>query len=135
LIVLDASAAVEWLLDTRLADRIHTRLFSAGSGSLNAPHLIDVEVTQLLRRYAAMRVITSARGQEAVQDLLDLPLERHPHDLFLPRIWALRQNVTAYDAAYIALAEALDATLITCDEKLAVAPGHAARIETVRAGA
>jgi predicted nucleic acid-binding protein len=71
------------------------------------------------------------RSEQALEDLADLPLNRYPHDVFLFRIWALRRNLTAYDAAYIALAEALDAPLVTRDDVLARAPGHYARIELV----
>ena len=129
MIVLDASAAVEWLLRTAAGNRVDERLFSA-AGTLHAPHLLDLEVAQALRRYVAAGVIPPSRAQEAVQDLLDLPLTRYPHELFLWRIWKLRHNLTAYDAAYVALAEALGAPLITCDKKMASA-GHHARVEVV----
>lgn len=69
------------------------------------------------------------RAQQALSDLADLPISRYPHDLFLFRIWQLRQNLTAYDAAYVALAEALSAPLLTRDARLASAPGHRARVE------
>src|SRR5512139_1570417 len=82
------------------------RLLSRGE-SLHAPHLLDVEVAQVLRRYAAAGELTPERGEEALTDLADFPLHRYPHDVLLPRIWELRQNVTACDAAYVALAEAL----------------------------
>ena len=85
----------------------------------------------MLRRYAAAGEIDQDRGRAALQDLADFPLRRYPHDLLLPRIWALRHNVTAYDAAYVALAEALDAPLLTRDRRLAAASGHRARIEVV----
>lgn len=76
--------------------------------------------------------MAAARGEQALEDLADLPLNRYPHDIFLGRIWALRRNLTAYDAAYLALAEALDAPLVTRDAALARAPGHHARVEVVR---
>lgn len=98
---------------------------------MHAPHLLDVEVAQILRRYAATGVITVLRGQEALQDLLDLVVTRYPHDVFLQRAWELRDNLTAYDAVYVALAEALGAPLVTCDGKLAAAPGHDARVEVI----
>jgi len=66
-----------------------------------------------------------------VADLADFPLRRYPHDLLLPRIWDLRNNLTAYDATYVALAEALDAPLLTRDRRLAAAAGHRAQIELV----
>lgn len=130
MIVLDASAALEVLLMTPDGPRVAERLFAAGE-TLHAPHLLDVEVVQVLRRYARSGALDPARGMEALEDLADLPLTRYPHDLFLPRIWELRHNVTAYDAVYVALAEALEAPLLTRDRALASAGGHRARIELV----
>jgi len=129
-IVLDASAAIEWLLLTPAGQRIDARLAEQDE-TLHAPHLIDVEVAQVLRRFVMAGSITANRGREALQDLVDLPLTRYPHDMLLARAWALRSNLTAYDATYVALAEALDATLLTCDAKIAAAPGHAARVDVV----
>jgi predicted nucleic acid-binding protein len=106
------------------------RLF-APRQTLHAPHLLDVEVAQVIRRYAAIGDIDSERGRIALTDLADLPLRRYPHDVLLPRIWSLRNNLTAYDAAYIALAEALDVPLLTRDWRLAAAAGHHAKIELV----
>jgi predicted nucleic acid-binding protein len=97
--------------------------------SLHAPHLIDVEIAQTLRRYASGGTLTAARGREALDDLGDFPLRRYPHLPLLPRVWELRSNLTAYDAAYVALAEALEAPLLTADRRLASAPGKRARIE------
>ncbi len=99
--------------------------------TLNAPHLLDLEVTQILRRYVFLGTIGADRGRLAVEQLTLLDVDRYAHDLFLPRIWDLRNNVTAYDAAYVALAEALDAPLLTGDSRLATAPGIRARIELV----
>jgi predicted nucleic acid-binding protein len=130
MIVVDASALLEVLLRTPAAMAVEARLFGSDV-TLHAPHLLDVEVAQVVRRYAARGEIDDARGRAALDDLADLPLHRYPHDIFLPRIWDLRANVTAYDAAYIALAEALDAPLITRDQRLAAAPGHRARVEVV----
>jgi predicted nucleic acid-binding protein len=93
--------------------------------------LLDVEVAQVVRRYAANGEIDVERGRMALADLTDLPLHRYPHDFLLPRVWDLRNNLTAYDAMYVALAEALDAPLLTCDKRLAASPGHHARIELV----
>jgi predicted nucleic acid-binding protein len=129
-IVIDASAVLEVLLRTPAASAIEARLFAAGE-SLHAPHLLDVEVAQVLRCYQAAGSIDADRGREALADLVDLPIGRYPHHLFLPRIWELRHNVTAYDAAYLALAEALQAPLLTRDRRLAAAPGHSARVERV----
>jgi predicted nucleic acid-binding protein len=129
-IVLDASAAVEWLLQTSKGGRAARRIFSRGE-TLHAPHLLDVEVTQVFRRQVAQGDLTASRAEEALQDLLDLRVSRYPHVLFLERVWELRGNLTAYDALYVALAETLDATLLTCDGKLALAPGHHARVEVI----
>jgi predicted nucleic acid-binding protein len=128
LIVVDASAVIEVLLGTPAADRIAERFFAAGE-TLHAPHLLDVEVAQVLRRYTLAGAFTSERGGEALEDLEDFPIARYPHQPFLFRIWGLRHNVTAYDAAYLALAEALGAPLVTRDAKMASAAGHGARIE------
>jgi predicted nucleic acid-binding protein len=129
-IVLDASALIEWLLQTPAAAKVEKSLFSPVA-ALHAPHLLDVEVTQVLRRYVTIGHLTPSRGEEALQDMLDLPLTRYPHDVFLWRIWELRHNLTAYDATYVALAEALDAPLITCDSKIASASGHHAHVEVI----
>ena len=128
MIVLDASAVLEWLLQTRVGARVEARVFSEAA-TLHAPHLVDIEVAQVLRRYVKKGLITGSRGDQALEDLVDLSLTRYPHDMLLSRIWALRDNLTAYDAAYVALAEALDAPLVTCDTKIAAAPGHRARVE------
>lgn len=128
MIVVDASAAIEVLLRTPSAAAVERRLFAPGE-TLHAPHLIDVEVAQVLRRYAAAGAINAGRGHGALIDMLDLPLRRYSHEALLGRVWALRGNLTAYDAAYVALAEALDAPLLTRDRRIAAAPGHRARIE------
>jgi len=129
-IVVDASAILEVLLNTPAAARASRRLLAARE-TLHAPHLLDLEVAQALRRYWLAGNLTPERGLEALADLADFPLTRYPHSLLLPRIWELRGNVTAYDAAYLALAEALGATLVTRDKALAASSGHAARIELV----
>jgi predicted nucleic acid-binding protein len=129
-IVLDASAAIEWLLQSPTGIKIDKRIFSR-SESLHAPHLLDIEVTQVLRRYVREKLITAQRGQEALEDLAGLPLERYAHDFLLPRVWDLRATLTAYDAVYVALAELLDAPLLTCDRKIASASGHSANIEVI----
>jgi len=128
LIVVDASAALEVLLQTQAAPVVEARLFRR-SETLHVPHLIDLEIAQVLRRYASTKQIDQRRCQDALQDWLAFPVNRYAHDTLLSRIWALRNNLTAYDAAYIALAEALDAPLATRDAKLANASGHTARIE------
>jgi predicted nucleic acid-binding protein len=128
LTVVDASAVLEVLLRTTVGARLEYRLLARGR-SLHAPHLLDVEVAQVLRRYERARALTPERGREALADLADLPLQRYSHDVLLPRIWELRRNVTAYDAAYLALAEALGAPFVTCDARLASAPGHDVEVE------
>jgi predicted nucleic acid-binding protein len=128
--VVDASAVMELLLGTPLGRRCSERLLTSDE-HLCAPHLLDVEVAQVLRRYAREGVLTPERGQEALRDLSDLPLARYPHEPFLGRIWELRDVLTAYDAAYVALAEALDVPLVTCDARIGRASGHQARVETV----
>ncbi len=131
MIVLDASAAVEWLLQTSTGARVGRRILSSRD-TLHAPHLLDVEVAQVFRRKVATGEVATSRAEEALQDLLDLRIRRYPHFLFLRRVWELRDNLTAYDALYVALAEALDATLVTCDGKFAAASRHGARVEVVK---
>ena len=128
MIVLDASAAVDWLLQTSSGQRIEKRIY-ARSETLHAPHLLDLEVTQVLRRLTQQGTVSGPRADEAVRDLLDLRVTRYPHLVLLPRIWQLRHNFSAYDAAYIVLSEKLDAPLITRDGRLASASGHGAAIE------
>jgi predicted nucleic acid-binding protein len=129
-IVVDASALLEALLRTPTAAAVEKRLFGS-SQTLHAPHLLDVEVAQVIRRYTAAGELDVERSREALADLADLPVFRYPHDFLLPRVWELRDNLTAYDAVYVALAEALGAPLITRDRRLAVAPGHHAQVELV----
>ena len=128
MIVLDASAAVDWLLQTPAGLRIENRIYSR-SETLHAPHLLDLEVTQVLRRLLRQGVLSGRRADEAIRDLLDLRINRYPHLVFLSRIWQLRHNLSAYDASYIVLADQLGATLLTRDRRLAVAVGHAATVE------
>lgn len=130
MIVVDASALIELLLNTPAGGRIGRRLFAPGE-TLHAPHVVDLEITQVLRRYARSGEIDAERGRLALEDLGDLPMTRYPHDIFLTRIWELRHNVTAYDAAYLSLAEALPAPLLTRDRALATAGAHRARVEVV----
>ena len=128
MIVLDASAAIEWLLRTPVGARVDRRIFSRPV-ALYAPHLLDLEVAQVLRRYVRDKVLGAQRGQEALEDLAGLPLHRYPHDFLISRVWQLRANLTAYDAVYVALSELLDAPLLTCDRGLASASGHHATVE------
>lgn len=124
MIVVDASALLEVLLRTPAAEAVERRLFGAPRQTLHAPHLLDVEVAQVLRRYAATGEIDDERGHAALADLVDFPIRRYPHDFLLTRVWSLRSNFTAYDAVYVALAEALDASLLTRDRRLTAAIGR-----------
>ncbi len=127
MIVLDASAVVEIALRSGPGARIAGRI-AADGGPAQAPQLLDLEVIQVLRRYAAAGLLPQDRIREAVRLLADLPIRRHGHEPFLGRVWELRESLTAYDAIYVAMAETFDATLLTRDQKLALAPGHRARI-------
>jgi predicted nucleic acid-binding protein len=129
-IVLDASVALELLFLTPVGKAAKARLFGPGE-SLHAPHLIDVEVAQVLRRYALSGRVPVRRCSEALEDWRALRVHRYPHEPLMRRIWTLRDNLTAYDAAYIALAEGMGAPLITHDAGLASAAGHHAKIELV----
>ena len=128
MIVLDASAAVDWLLQTPAGRQIDKRIYSRNE-SLHAPHLLDLEITQVLRRLVRESLISSQRAGQAMEDLLDLRVTRYPHVILLSRIWQLRHNLSAYDAAYVVLAEKLGAALISRDTRLASASGHVVKIE------
>ena len=132
MIVLDASAAVSVLLNQEAgAPRILERIEWA-DGDLHVPHLFEIEVMSVLRRYTLSGRISEERGAELLEDLVDMIITCYPHTALLSRVWELRENVTAYDAAYIALAETLDAPLITRDERLSRAPGIHAAVEVFR---
>ena len=128
MIVLDASAAIDWLLQTQAGQRIEEHIYSHNQ-SLHAPHLLDLEIAQILRRLVREKKISAVRADRALEDLVDLRITRYPHHVFLPRIWQLRHNSSAYDAAYLVLAETLPATLVTRDQRLASAGGHRAHIQ------
>ena len=130
MIVVDASALLELLLQTALGARVEARLFRDGA-ELHAPHLVDVEVVQGLRRLVRSGEVSSRRADEAMADLTDLDVHRHAHVDLLGRAWKLRDNISAYDAMYVALAEAIEASVVTCDGPLSKAPGHRARIEVI----
>jgi predicted nucleic acid-binding protein len=127
-IVLDASAAIDWLLQTAAGQQIESRIYSRGE-SLHAPHLLDLEVAQVLRRLVREAGVSAQRADQALQDLLNLRVTRYPHFVFLQHIWRLRHNLSAYDAAYVALAENLGATLITRDARLASTSARGVSIE------
>ncbi len=128
MIVLDASAALEFVLRTPVGIRVEARIFQPGE-TLHAPHVIDVEIAHVLRRLAAGRT-SAAFCEAALRDWMDLPVQRYPHDVLINRAWSLRATLTAYDAVYIALAELLDAPLVTHDQKMS-AGMHKGRVEVV----
>ncbi|MGC2637343.1 MAG: type II toxin-antitoxin system VapC family toxin [Acidobacteriaceae bacterium] len=128
MIVLDTSAAIDWLLQTPAGQRIEQRIY-ARQETLHSVHLLDVEFLQVLRRLVRQGIVGPTRASQAIEDMLALRITRHAPALLLRRIWRLRQNLTAYDAAYVALAEELRAPLITRDQRIGTAPGHSAAVE------
>jgi predicted nucleic acid-binding protein len=126
-IVVDTSAVIGVLAGQPRAARLVDRVIN--DGDLHAPHLIDVEFQHALRRLVVARAINDDRAADARMDFADLTIVRYPHVSLADRMWELRHNLTAYDAAFLALAEALGAPLVTCDARLARAPGHAASVE------
>ena len=128
MIVVDASVVLELLLQSDRGVRAADRILDPQE-RLHAPHLIDIEVSQTLRRLVLLQELRPDRAEVALIDYHALVIERHAHVDLLSRIWRLRNALTAYDAAYIALAEGLNAPLLTCDAKLARAHGHAAVVE------
>ena len=132
MIVLDASALVDFLLHTPAGDEVAARIADPALG-LHVPHLADIEVVRALRRYERAGEIDAATATEALDDLHALDLQRHAHEPLLDRVWALRANLSAYDAVYVALAEVLDTIVLTCDGRLGRAPGLANRVEVITA--
>lgn len=130
MIVIDASAVLELLLGTNRAEPIASRALDAEE-RLHAPHLLDIEIAQALRRLVKLKDLTASRAKLALDDYAALFIKRYAHVEFLKRIWQLRDAVTAYDGAYIALSEALNAPLLTCDRKLGRSHGHHAKIEVI----
>lgn len=128
MIVLDASAAIDWLLQTPAGQRIEQRIYSRQE-TLHSVHLLDVEFAHVLRGLVRDGTLTAKRAEEAIEDLAALRITRYAPVLLLQRIWRLRQNLTAYDAAYVALAENLQVPLLTRDQRIAAAPGHSAAVE------
>ena len=128
MIVLDASAAIDWLLQTPAGQLIEQRIY-ARNDTLHTVHLLDVEVAQVLRRLVRAGTVTRKRAEEAMEDLIALRVTRYAPVMFLHRIWRLRENLSSYDAAYVALAEELQAPLITRDTRISAAPGHTAVTE------
>lgn len=131
MIVVDASALLEMLLTTASGSLVSDRLRT--SESINAPQLLIVECLQVLRRSERRGDIDADLAIALVQDLLALDIELYDHVLLADRIWELRNNLTAYDATYVALSELLEVPLITTDAKLASAPGNHATVELIHA--
>ena len=127
MIVIDASVLIELLLRTASAQAVRQKLVGSGR-SLHAPHVVDIEVTQVLRRYALAGEIDPDRGKEALADLVAFPISRYAHESLLSRVWEPRNNLSAYDAVYLALAEALDASLLTHDQRLVTAARRHSRV-------
>ena len=126
MIVVDASAVLEALVgepNPGLAVRL------AGEGVLHAPHLLDTEVLHVLRRLERRGDLTAAQVANARASFDELTIDRYPHRQLSERVWELRRSVSAYDGTYVALAEALDATLVTTDRRLAGAAGLRAAVE------
>ena len=128
--VLDASGAVELLLNTAAGKRLAARLADE-TETVHVPHLIDVEIAQILRRFVLRGALDERSGALAIRRWRSLDVERYPHEPFLDRVWRLRTNVSAYDAVYVALAEALSTVLVTGDRRLAAAPGLRVTVEPV----
>ena len=130
MIILDASVVIEMLLQTDDGIAITERVLGDNE-SLHAPHLIDIEVAQVLRRYVLRGELKAERAQQALEVMAEFPIARYEHEPLLARIWELRENLTAYDAAYVALAEGLNATLLTRDRKLSAVPVLGGVVELV----
>jgi predicted nucleic acid-binding protein len=128
-IVIDASAMAEMLMASTVGARVAQRVFAVRRR--HAPHLLDIEVVSALRRFVLGKQLPVAAAQSAIDDLAAFPMRRHGHGPLLARVFELRHNLSAYDALYLALAEGLDATLVTCDEALANVPGARAAVELI----
>ena len=131
MIVLDASCLVELLVGTQKGRTVAARIADPGE-SLHVPHLADVEVMQTIRRLVRDGDLDGMSARTAIEVLRSLDLERHAHEPLLDRVWALRQNLSANDAVYVALAEALDCSLLTCDARLTRPPGLSRRVELIK---
>ena len=132
MIVVDASAVADLLLRTPVGIQVAERIL-VSEETLHVPHLLDIEVAHALRRYTLAGKLSGERGLDALEDLTCLPLNRHSHTELLSRVWDLRSSLTAYDATYAALAEALEARIVTTDGRLLRAHGYDAEIELIEA--
>lgn len=131
MIVVDASVIVDVVLDQPPVSGTVQRRLARESAPPAAPHLIDAEVAHVLRRSVLRGLVPSTTAAAALDDLAALGIERHPHGRLLRRAFALRDNASIYDALYLALAEALEATLVTRDAALAKVPGIAAKVDVL----
>lgn len=129
MIVVDASCLFETVVDSPRSERLRARL--AADPDHAAPHIVDIEVFSLIRRDHLEGTLDSTAAALAVDDLRSWPGERYGHRGLLARAWELRHSVRGWDAAYVALAEALDATLVTLDGRLARASGPTCPIEVM----
>lgn len=132
MIVVDTSAILAALIARPPDEDLRARL--AADGDLHAPHLLDVEILHALRRLVASHALSLDRAEDARRDLADLVIVRYPHHPLADRIWDLRGSFSAYDAAFVALAEALGVPLITCDGRLARAAARVVEVERYGAG-
>ncbi len=130
MIVVDASVVLAILINAPTAAILRTRMFAQGN-TLHAPHLIDIEVLHVIRRWFLTGQIQLDRAQEAITHFQIMPIERYSHEILVSRIWQHRANLTAYDAAYVALAETLDTIVLTADAKFAAAPRVSSRVELI----
>ena len=130
MIVADASIiAAAFVDDGADGDRVRLRLRGE---RLAAPYLVDLEVMSAWRRLSAAGILDARRATLALTDLQELPLRRFPHTPLMARCWELRDNLTVYDASYVALAELFEVTLLTADQRLAASPGLRCNVEVIR---
>jgi predicted nucleic acid-binding protein len=123
MVIADASAVVEMLLATPRGGAIAEHLFESGH-PIAAPHLLDLEVLHVIRRFNRTDRLTAARAEQMLGDLGRLAITRYGHEPLRPAVWRLRSVLSAYDAAYVALAELLGGSIVTCDARLARSTGH-----------
>lgn len=126
MLVTDAGVWVRTLVDEAPGDPIRRRLID--EGFVAAPALIDLEFANVLRGLLTRRSITPSAAESALAEFMQAPINRHSHEPLMPRVWELRHNLTAFDAAYVALAEALGADLLSIDRRIAGAPDIKCRV-------